>query len=97
MKTDKLSNKQYEILALHATYDFKLEEGIDAERLLCELASNVDDISKFKNKNINANSLSLHITEQLIKTINSKKFQSSLKDYAKREIEALVEWAENES
>lgn len=92
-----LSNKQYEILALHATYDFKLEEGIDAGRLLCELASNVDDISKFKNKNIDAKLLASHITEQLIKTINSKKFQSSLKDYAKQEIEALLEWAENES
>lgn len=93
----QISKTQYNILALHATYDFKLEEGIDAGRLLCELASNVDDISKFKNKNIDAKLLASHITEQLIKTINSKKFQSSLKNYAKQEIESLIEWAENES
>jgi len=89
MKTDKLSNRQYEILALHATYDFNLEEGKDAGRLLCEIGPNIDNISKLKGKTIDSRMLASEITKKLLSIITSKTFQSTLRDYADDEINAI--------
>ncbi len=88
----QISKTQYETLALHATYDFNLEEGKDAGRLLCDIASNVNNISKLKNKTINSKALTSAITQRLLSIIKSRKFQSSLKSYTDDEINTIMCW-----
>ncbi len=89
MKKRKVSDRQYETLALHATYDFAQTEGENADRLLCEIASNVDNLSKLKELPLDANLLASFVTERLVKIIKSRKFQASLKTYCKQEIDAI--------
>lgn len=88
-KEVKAELRQYETLAMHATYDFKLEEGKDPRRLLCDIASNVDNIDKLQRKRLNSRMFTDAITEQLIKVIKSRRFQSSLNTYCREEIEEI--------